>query len=206
MRRSFVASTIGALALASSAHAAVVFSTGSITPLRNVHSDGTQGPATTVLGSLVTSGDVTFTSSSNLTTNGNGVAQINGPWSSITYGMTDHTGILVTDFSVDTKGKCRGCVVNFDALLVGGGDITGSLSYPGADTKYYAQASGGDLIDRLTISVMQATGAPVSVDSLRQVKIGLAGGIPEPATWAMMIFGLGAIGVGLRMRGDLARA
>jgi hypothetical protein len=207
MKGRFVAAVVGSLALASSAHAAVVFSAGSIEPLANVHSDHTEGPATTVFGDLVTTDDVTFTSPSSLTTNGHGVAQFSGPWASITYGMTDHTGIVVTDFSVDVKGKCKDCVVSLDALLLGGGHATDTLAYAGDDGKYYAQVASGPLIDTLTISVMRVTGAPVSVDSLRQVKIGLqTPSVPEPATWAMMILGLGALGVALRRRSRLALA
>ena len=45
--------------------------------------------------------------------------------------------------------------------------------------------------------------APQRFDSIRQVSIDLAnsgGGVPEPATWAMMIIGFGAIGGTLRIR------
>jgi hypothetical protein len=208
MNKSIVAAAAGVLALlAGSAQGAVVFSAGSIEPLANVHNDESQGPVTTVLGNLVTDGDVTFTSSSSLSTIGSGVSQIDGPWSSITYGMTNHTGIVVTDFSVDLNGKCKGCFVALDALLLGGGHATQDLAYSGADKKYYAQVTGGPLIDTLTISVFQPTGAPEPVESLRQVKIGLLGAtVPEPATWTMMILGLGAIGLGLRLRSRVAAA
>ena len=46
-------------------------------------------------------------------------------------------------------------------------------------------------------------------DSIRQVSIDLAntrgGGVPEPATWAMMILGFGAIGGTMRIRGRRVR-
>ena len=46
-------------------------------------------------------------------------------------------------------------------------------------------------------------------DSIRQVSIDLAnsrgGGVPEPATWAMMIMGFGAIGGTMRIRGRKVR-
>src|SRR5436305_419728 len=51
--------------------------------------------------------------------------------------------------------------------------------------------------------------APQRFDSIRQVSIDLAnsrgGGVPEPATWAMMIMGFGAIGGTMRIRGRRLR-
>jgi hypothetical protein len=187
----------------SMADAAVIFSTGSVTPLPGVHSSSTQS-GSTVFGDLVTTHDVTFTSDVNLATNGGGVSQIDGPWSTISYGMTDGSGMAITDFSVDVTGNCRGCTVLLDAVLVGGGDITGTLGLGNGDNKFNAVSSGGDLIKTLTIEVFNAAGDPLSVDSLRQVKIGLASAVPEPATWLMLIIGVGGIGAVLRRarRGD----
>lgn len=57
--------------------------------------------------------------------------------------------------------------------------------------------TGGDVITDIAFT-LNPTGA--AVDSLKQVRLGGVSQVPEPATWSMMILGLGLIGAAARRR------
>jgi len=65
------------------------------------------------------------------------------------------------------------------------------------DTHFAFQATGMDYITKLTFI---ADAPPGTISLLKQVRIDLStvAPVPEPATWAMMIFGFGAAGVAMR--------
>ena len=57
----------------------------------------------------------------------------------------------------------------------------------------------------MTISRDQNTGGAVSVSTAGSfVRLAAGAGVPEPATWAMMLMGFGAVGLGLRRRAPMA--
>jgi hypothetical protein len=98
---------------------------------------------------------------------------------------------------------------DFVLNLVGGGQIvfanvavgTGGLTHYGfssVDDRLFASLFLTDL------RTLQNGGSPVNFESIRQVSINLAQvptpppGVPEPATWAMMLMGFGAAGAAIR--------
>lgn len=66
------------------------------------------------------------------------------------------------------------------------------------NTQFGFQATGLDVITNLRFV---ADSPPTSIDLVKQVRITtVPGAVPEPATWAMMLIGFGAMGVSLRQR------
>lgn len=92
--------------------------------------------------------------------------------------LTDNQGDLFTFQGVNTAG--------------------GTYTLGTGETKFAFNAIDGQSIRNLYYEVL--TGG--QVESVRQVRLDLASSapIPEPATWAMMIFGFGAIGGALRRK------
>ncbi|MES2903747.1 MAG: PEPxxWA-CTERM sorting domain-containing protein [Pseudomonadota bacterium] len=87
------------------------------------------------------------------------------------------------------------------------GAITGATSQqifnlnPNGNNFYGVQATGGDLLTGLSFGSFVPTGS--GIQALNQVRLNLTpsvSAVPEPATWAMMLMGFGAMGVTLRRR------
>jgi len=80
----------------------------------------------------------------------------------------------------------------------------------GSPTSYLISGNGqnfrglygdaGEQISSITWGGYEASGD--GIDSIRQVRLGIGGpgAVPEPATWAMLLFGFGAVGATLRSR------
>ena len=152
-----------------------------------VHSTGTQS-GTTIFGEVNQDGSgVTFSSSDTLSITGSGQAIVDGPmndlnvlfakaWDSVTFsfdGDDDGTFSLLvngTDF-----GTCAICNISDSGqnkFIVSGGGIT-SLAF---------------------------TFDP-AISTARQFRVeGVSPAVPEPGTWAMMLFGFGAVGFAMRRR------
>lgn len=100
-------------------------------------------------------------------------------------------------------GAPKGATLTF---TVGGSDPhTESITLPKkAEGNYWfsAEATGGDFFTKVTYDVTGAT-----FTEIQQLRIGGFGdtpAIPEPATWAMMIAGLGTVGYAMRRRRNMA--
>ncbi len=76
------------------------------------------------------------------------------------------------------------------------GPIAG-VTYPGG--QQFTQA-GGELTLRLSQSLGYSVAGGPGYGEERLGTINLAGGVPEPATWAMMLVGFGGLGAMLRRR------
>ena len=87
MKVNLIAATASVIALAAAApaSAALVLGTTYLPGLGMVHNNGTQ-TSQVVTGTLNSAGDVTYASPDILHTNGNGFAQVNGPFSQIQVG------------------------------------------------------------------------------------------------------------------------
>jgi hypothetical protein len=206
------------LTLAAPAAADIIQASPSDQNGKTVHNDGTSGVGTTVLGELGQGSgiDVLFTgtttdSSDLMLSNGQGQAKISGDLNTGTSKPNDTFGI--TDFNIALEDDA---LFNWIELsLTGTGNVSFSLLddmgnlFTSDDTgnfifdlgngqnKFAFQAIDGQSIAGLSFSVTGGT-----VDTVSQVRIGQAASaaVPEPATWALMLVGFGAIGFTMRRK------
>lgn len=93
---------------------------------------------------------------------------------------------------------------DFDVLVtfVGGATQTFSNVLLPANDKLDIVAGLGEVMDKITFSDMRsAAGASQDFRSLKQISFEAAApGVPEPATWAMMLGGFGVLGAAARRR------
>lgn len=215
------------IAIASPAFADVTNVAASSVQGTLVHGTNTEQTALTVTGNLGTNGpnivnfdghtDATGTATDKLRLqDGSGQADVTG--AEITLGgtpndtysilsgniyLTGHAGMQDIEFAL-TSGA-----VGTISFLISAVDSLGNPEAPFAfdlaigngDTFYAFLASNGESITNVHYS---ADNPPGSITILKQVRIDLAGqfnsGVPEPATWAMMLLGFGGIGVAMRRR------
>jgi hypothetical protein len=202
MRNIIVSALLAGAALGMSvpAQAAVViggftFDTGSFGAQTGVHSSGSQsGPS---LNGFVSKGGanngVTFsTTTGNLSITGSGEATINGDpgienltvlfqkaWDSVTFNFEGDTS---TTFSM---------LVNGSTLFSGAGC---SICNLGGNGKFTLSGTG---ITSLTFNFDPAINA---IKQFRVEGVSNIPAVPEPTTWAMIIGGLGLVGVAMRRR------
>ena len=207
-----------ALTLAAPAAADIIGATPSDQNGTLVHNDGSSSVGTTVLGELGQGSgiDVLFTgtttdSSDLMLSNGQGQAKITGALDVGTSNPNDTFGI--TDFNIALENNA---LFNWIELsLTGTGSVSFSLLddmgnlFTSDDTgnfifdlangqnKFAFQAIDGQSIAGLSFTVTDG-----AVDTVSQVRIGqaAAAAVPEPATWALMLVGFGAIGFTMRRR------
>ena len=183
----------------------------------NVHNDGSAATGTTVLGELGQNSGIdvlftgTTTDSSNLMlSSGQGQATITGALNTGTSNPNDTFNI--TSFAIALENNAlfdwielslAGTgTVSFSLLDDSGtlftSDPTGAFTYAltNGQNKFAFQAVNGQSIAGLSFTV---TGG--GVETVKQVRIGPSNvAVPEPATWAMMLLGFGAIGYSMRRR------
>lgn len=205
-----------ALATAAPASAALVLGTSYLPGLGMVHNNGTQ-TSNVVTGTLNSPGDITYASPDTLNTTGNGFAQINGPFAQIQ--------VLPTSFAFDIGainwtlnlnqgqgGTPLPAFLDITAFpTVGGPLFLNGIALTTGENKFSLTGNAGELFSSVLFNIVAANGTtPEDIDSLRQVEIGMTtgggGGVPEPASWAMMILGFLGMGAALRSRRRLAAA
>ena len=110
----------------------------------------------------------------------------------------------IYNLSVLTQLGANGkAMVNFTTLTLSGGDIPGGyMTFDGPTINGTAWTYA---ISNLTLGQGQYTlnfAGTAKPDAAWQgtVKFNLAGGVPEPATWAMMLVGFGLMGASVRRR------
>jgi hypothetical protein len=102
------------------------------------------------------------------------------------YGSADDYNIftlLLSDGSIDTFTGSQAILAGF---------ANGDQQSPLTNGRLTFTAQNGALINELRIA---SYGNSAEVDNL-----GTTAAVPEPATWAMMLFGFGAVGFGMRRR------
>jgi hypothetical protein len=194
-----------------------------------VHGTNVEQTATTVTGNLGSNGPniVNFNADTSQTVavqndlirlqDGSGQADVTG--AEITLGgtpndtynilsgniyLTGHAGMQDIEFGL-TSG-----VTGTISFLISAVNALGVAETPWAfnnvaigtgDTFYAFLASNGESITNV---FYQVNTPPGSITILKQVRIDRAGefntGVPEPATWAMMLLGFGGIGMAMRRR------
>lgn len=145
-------------------------------------------------------------------TGGNGYAQIfdgddtQGAWNQLTIALDSYAfGFSALEFALQFNGDdvsnqnpgTLGVLVNF----LGGG--TQFFSYSdfanSGNRSFYVIAGAGEVMQSVVL-----TSAPDRFSQLKQTDINLQlappPAVPEPATWAMMIGGLGLVGLQMRRR------
>ncbi len=189
------------IAMTAPASAAVIIydSPGEVQPEENVLFQAEDQFGTTVQGvTNQTSTNVTFTSDEMLTARQSaGQARVEG-----TDGSLDSLMISLTDPLLSfTEFE-----LNLFNALQGTGQVTFTLSSGLVET--YDLGNGQNFFgiratdgDRLTSVAFQTDGT--GVQDARQFRIGgisssSVGAVPEPGTWAMLLFGFGAIGAFMR--------
>jgi hypothetical protein len=106
--------------------------------------------------------------------------------------------------TLDVTGYLGGSAVGVDSFTLANTDTYDpSLNW----TLFGASNLAGVGIDDLKISLNAGGGGPyVFFETVDNVTLGGAGGVPEPAAWALMIMGFGATGAALRRRRTVVAA
>ncbi|HEY2356819.1 MAG TPA: PEPxxWA-CTERM sorting domain-containing protein, partial [Phenylobacterium sp.] len=207
-------------ATAAPASAALVLGTSYLPGLGAVHNNGTQ-TSQVVTGTLNSAGDITYASPDILHTNGNGVAQVNGPFSQIQVLPTAaafNIGAINWALDINQGGGGTPLPVFLNITVfptVGSPEFLNGIALSTGENKFSLFDNGGATFSSVLFNTFAADHTtPENVDSLRQVEITTTGGgvvrggggVPEPASWAMMILGFFGVGGLLRTRRRLAAA
>lgn len=175
-----------------------------------VHSNGAQS------GNLVTGLSqpggffINFTSADTLTTSGNGIAQVNGPFDFVTIapmpppsanqGLVGFDAIQfsVPDHNNPTQSLAGDGFVVIAHFLGGGSQTFNPTVFN--NNKYEVVSGPGEIISSIDIGGLtdSQTGAALQFGDVRQVYF--LGVVPEPASWALMLIGFGGLGLAMRSR------
>ena len=153
------------------------------------------------------------TTDSNVISANGGQARVEGELDTITSNPNDTLGLTSLMFSLATGtftnlefnlfGASNGGIAFFSGVDNLGGAFTfdnGGAGYTlGNGENFFGfQGSGSTSIASFQININ-----PGSIQDVRQIRLDettSVAAVPEPATWAMMLFGFGAIGVSMRRR------
>jgi hypothetical protein len=200
-----VGAMAAALLLANSASAATVLPyslvSGSFGTQLGVHSTTTETGVTTATGFVDQDGSaVTFTTTGtfNLDVNGQGEASVDGNLSNLTVNFAKAWGAVTFDLETQTQTpSTMTLLVNGVALFSDG--VCGALCTLGNGSNKF-------ILSGPNITSLAFTFSP-DINDAKQFRLQLPGGqIPEPATWSMMIVGVGMIGAVMRKRRKMAWA
>jgi hypothetical protein len=97
---------------------------------------------------------------------------------------------LTFDYSANDSSSYQ--YVSFDSVTVAGSLVSGPSSYQ----SYSFNLGAGTGSDTLTFNGRNNP----SYNTLDNVVVVQTAAVPEPASWALMILGVGAVGFGLRRR------
>lgn len=110
--------------------------------------------------------------------------------------LSNHDSFTWIELSFE---KITGTTIDFAVSILGEPDALFSFDIdPSGLNKFGFLASNGQVITNLHYTINGG-----SADAIRQVRILREGGqvpVPEPATWAMMLLGFGAVGFVMRRR------
>jgi len=200
------AAAAAALGFAGAAQATVFLDAGNQPGLDQVHGAGGSQSGHTILGD-VNGVSTTWTSTDNLETTGSGHAFIdgqgNGVFGDLAFYLTsDPNGFTALNFNLQKPSRASDFTATIKVYDLANNLLaTFTPTVGNGQNKYYLHGDAGEVFSRVTFDAGNA-----DFSSVRQFDILLAeaGGVPEPATWAMMIAGLGIAGAALRRKASLA--
>lgn len=138
--------------------------------------------------------------------NGNGVAIVTGDsgtqsgFSILAINPVDPFSVMqfkIEDFGGKSAAGTLDILVNF---VGGGSELFSAFALP-ANSKLDVFADIGEQLDSiLLLNLKTDAGEAVLFKDVKQISFDPASAVPEPATWAMMILGMGAVGLTLRRR------
>ena len=182
MRRNFLlAATLAAAVSASGASASV------ITDIYSGHSNGGSGtPFTGLVGSLSTAG-VTFATDTGFNWHPFGL----GDFGSDSHGTLTAASAGTYTFSLNSDDGSKAFI---DGVLV----LDDSNAHgPFTVTNTVGLSAGAHTFE---VQFFECCGGASGVDFTTPEGITLGGGVPEPASWALMLVGFGGLGAALRHR------
>jgi len=203
MKKLTMAAALGALAMgyAGSASAAIIFETGADGPAnKNVDwiEEATGNGDMKVFGFINgTNIDVLATGSEDLKTTGNGVVWITGTDGNLTHLTYTLPGHTFTAFEVDLKDPTGNNPTWTVTFKTDSGASQVFNNFNGGFISAYVDPNG----PAMTITSVEFT-TSASIAGTGQTRFGgiQAVGVPEPATWALMLAGFGGAGAMLRRR------
>jgi len=209
--RSLLISTMmaGAALVATPAGATVIVCTGAncVNTDENVLVDKNDTPSNLVTGSTQSGVNVNFTSTTDLLIGAaNGQATIDaqdGLLNNLTFSMLDGYSFGSAIFNLEGyAGNIAGeatsvLLAYYDPAL----KTFGTLAVKTNGQNFFGiYGDAGERFYGVTISGDPITTGWGQLKQLRVGGVGIAGMVPEPATWAMMILGMGAVGAAMRRR------
>lgn len=202
---SLIATAAIALGISIPAEATIVIysSPGAVMPDQNVLFNGPDPVGMTAFGNTnQTNTSVTFTGMENLATPSNGQARItgiDGNLSALSFGLTDSLlAFRTVEFNIfRQQSNATSTTLNFTDQF--GEVFTQVFALGNGQNFFSAEGIDGQLITNVSFT------ANGDVRDVRQVRLGeiqaiVSGAVPEPATWAMMIGGVGMVGGAVRRR------
>lgn len=123
---------------------------------------------------------------------------------SFDWGFTDTAKTFVSALITLTNMGVGGGSFSYNPLASGNDNaVLGATTENSARANWSAAFTGFDPTQnglmKVTLALTDESGGTESVSALAKLGAGVAG-VPEPATWAMMIFGFGLVGATLRRR------
>jgi hypothetical protein len=186
-----------AVAAASPASAAITVQPGAgfVQPAENVLADTTMS-GTTVMGTTnQTNTAVNVTSNEAITTSSsNGQSR----FVAVDGSALDQATITLAGGGTFTSAEFNlfNAAADTSSVTIFVNGVAQSFSLGNGENFFGFSATGGD-----TISSIRFDTNGSGVADLRQVRLGgVAAAVPEPGTWALMLFGFGAVGVSMRRR------
>ncbi len=139
--------------------------------------------------------------------NGDGVAIVSGLGSGGGNGFSaltidPITGFSVMQFKIEDFANQRASNLDIKVNFVGGGSqIFSGFGLP-SNSKIDVLAGAGEIFDSVELyGLVNAAGAALKFKDVKQISFNaVQGGVPEPASWAMMLAGFGLVGAAARRR------
>lgn len=139
--------------------------------------------------------------------NGDGVAIISGLGTGGGNGFSSLlidpvTGFSIMQFKIEDFANQRAKNLNIKVNFVGGGSQTSAGFGLPSNSKIDVKAGAGEVMDSIQLyGLMNAAGSALKFKDVKQISFdAVQGGVPEPASWAMMLAGFGLVGAAARRR------